>query len=120
MITLTFKNDKAMTEVTSRAASSNASIEGRIDNAQGQKINVSVNWNWSVSAPDTINVSGWYNTSEGFSASFNRQYDSDGTYPDDGSSACTGFDSTFNDALKALVLECFGKYNDVSRIGVEE
>ena len=93
-----------MTEVTSRAASSNASIEGRIDNAQEQK----------------INVSGWYNTPEGFSASFNRQYDSDGTYPDDGSSACSGFDSTFNDALKALVLECFGNYNNVAAIGVEE
>lgn len=107
------------TTINSRSASSDCSIGAMIANGESLSVNVRISWNYNFTAPQVMGVRCSYdNNGQTFTDS--RQYSSDGSYNTEGKIPCPVFDSTFNDALKALVLECFANYSNVNLIGEEE
>lgn len=106
------------TKINARSTSSNCSVGAVIDNGDGLKINVNASWYYTVSAPTNINVHCSYDAA-GQSFADDRSYDSTGSYDTTGKIPCGVFDTTFNDALKALILDCFENYTNVNLIGEE-
>ena len=111
------------TKINARNQNSNCSVGAVIDNADGLKVNASLSWDYSLSsspspAPDHISATCYY---YGSGQEFRdvRTYASDGSYNADGKISCAVFDTTFDNALKALVLDCFENYTNVSLVGEE-
>ena len=105
-----------MVQINSRSKSANCSIGAVIDNAEGAKINVSISWDYTTTAPLRMSVNGWFSSPQGtFSTNFNFTYTADGERMSS-DPAPEALDETFASALKSLVLECFEKYDNVNGI----
>lgn len=109
-----------MVQINSRSQNSNCSVGAVIDNADGVKINVSISWDYTTSAPQYVNVSGWYSSAQGgYTVNFSRRYSVGGTYTP-AETAPEALDATFENALKSFITSCFTNYSNVELITVEE
>lgn len=107
------------TTINSRSQRSNCTIGALIDNGSSLKINVDIEWSYRTTAPESMSANINYYNDAGQGFSDNRSYDSTGSYDTTGKIPCGVFDTTFNDALKALILDCFENYTNVNLIGEE-
>ena len=92
------------TKINSRTSSTTCNLYCAVENAEGTAVNVNISWSHNLSAP-TVRE--------------NRHYAPDGSYTPAPSYQFDLFDSTFNNALKELVLDCFDNYSNINLIGEE-
>lgn len=107
------------TTINSRSQRSNCTIGALIDNGSSLRINVEIEWNFRSTAPERMVANINYSNDSGQGFSDRREYSSDGSYDTSGKVPCGVFDTTFNDSLKALILDCFENYTNVNLIGEE-
>ena len=73
----------------------------------------------SRTSSTTCNLYCAVENAEGTTVRENRHYAPDGSYTPAPSYQFDLFDSTFNNALKELVLDCFDNYSNINLIGEE-
>lgn len=110
-----------MTQINYKESNTNSSVGAVVENGSGQRISVRLSWGFSTSAPVQIAMDADYRTpSGGLTFTASRRYTSDLTYSPVEDVTCEAFDTTFDNAVKALVQSCFENYSNVNLIAVEE
>lgn len=108
------------TKINSRTSSTTCNLYCAVENAAGTAVNVNISWSHNLSAPASIHAEVAYTTPDGGqTVRENRHYAPDGSYTPAPSYQFDLFNSTFNNALKELVLDCFDNYSNISLIGEE-